>query len=1483
LRLALLGGVSLISWGIVVVRAPEALAQQNITASTGSTVFSNGSGIFVNPDVDLTGAPGISNNSITGTIYSQGTIESNTYGVVNSSIVGTLTNAGGGTIFGHSDGVYNTAGSIGTLSNNGLISSAVGRGVQNQGGTIGLITNSGTITGSSGIAAQTGIGTIINEDGGHISSAGPDYGVYVNAHVDLLDNESGGTISSFSGSGVAVQSHGISTLTNSGVITGNLGIDNLGGTIGTLENTGHITGTVYGVNNDDHIGTLTNSGEIEGTIAVYNSGHIGTLDNTGYGIIGGGTIAIENTGTIGHLSNATSAAITAMHTAIYNYGGHIGTLTNSGFINAEYGIGQYTGTIGTLVNTGGVVGSDFGIYNEYAKIGTLSNSGSIIGVGDNGIRNLAYIGTLANLAGGTISGYETGVSTEGTIVDFTNGGLIESMGVGEGVYNNGTIADLTNETGGTISGYDVGIYNDDYGYVTITALTNETGGTISGYSYGIQNYGTITGLTNSGLIESSSENTGYTGTIDGIYNEGAIGTLTNLAGGTIAGGSAGVFNYGEITTLTNSGMIESTGGGEDDYGDGTLTGIYNDGTIGGLANQAGGTIYGYETGIYNGDDGTITALTNQAGGVITGSLVGVYNYGGITDLTNSGLIGTVSSQVGIANGGIIGTLTNEAGGVITGSIVGVDNDGLITNLTNSGLIASTSDEFEYDFAPDGILNTGTIGALTNQAGGTISGDLAGLDNFDFGTISEVSNAGTISGGEFGVFNFGEAYPEEETSVEAVGPTILAYQAAIDSLNNSNVITGGSAGIFNAGYIGTLINSGAITGGYDGIYNGLYEYYDYVNAARAQSIFTTTAGYGTGYIASLTNTGIISGGTAGIYNEGTIGAISNSGVISGSIYGIYNGTIATEYEEDLAIRNQETTATGPTAIIGQITNSGTISGITGIYLTGGGTTITNSGTIASTDGGNAIYFGGDNDLILTTGSVIDGTIAGGGTASQIALEGDGSLDTTIADFGDGSQLAVTPGADWTATGNWTIADVVNDGVFQPGRLGTPLTLTGDYLQNPDGTMRVLVTPTTSTQFNITGGATLSGTVSYVLAPGRYYPHVYPYLTATDGVSGTFTTVNYGEIPKGLAVTQYIEDPAVELVLTGPFTIPSIINPDDSTIFSAQTQALAQSADADTGALLEKATEGGAATSPACAAEAPLSPQKTGAAGGNAALASTLASVFCGAGGWVEATGSLGHADPSGGAPSYNANTAGFLAGVDKVVDPAGTRLGFAVGYDETYLSDKLGGGGRMGTTRVALYGAQPVGMFTLAGVLEYGNANNTTSRNSGDGDLSESNSVSIWSGGFQISTDLTMHGIEFLPAGGLRVASVGGGSHFAEGASGIAAAFAVSGKTTQYNSVQPYVLVEGKQNFYTASGVTLTPDAEIGYEYEAGTHGVVTTLVGADGTVFYTPHNDLDPSDALLSAGIAASKNNWSLFATYTAHVSGDWDTQIGEAGLRITF
>jgi hypothetical protein len=40
---------------------------------------------------------------------------------------------------------------------------------------------------------------------------------------------------------------------------------------------------------------------------------------------------------------------------------------------------------------------------------------------------------------------------------------------------------------------------------------------------------------------------------------------------------------------------------------------------------------------------------------------------------------------------------------------------------------------------------------------------------------------------------------------------------------------------------------------------------------------------------------------------------------------------------------------------------------------------------------------------------------------------------------------------------------------------------------------------------------------------------------------------------------------------------------------------------------------------------------------------------------------------------------------------------------------------------------------------------------------------------------------------------------------------------------------------------------------------------------------------VLSAGIAAGRDNWSLFAHYTAYVSGNWTSQTAEAGLQVKF
>jgi hypothetical protein len=1707
LQKALLCGVSFIAWGIIA--GPPARAQ-TISTSTSSTVNSTGQNIFVNPNVDLTGNPGISNATVTNTISSQGTIAGAGQGITNTGTIGTLSNLSPGTIITTgTDGIY-SQGSINSLINSGLIAASGGIAIYNQfdGGSISTLTNSGTLTGDTGLSNQGNIGTATNADGGTI--AGSLYGVYSNGNLAALINDSGATISGVS-TAITVYNHTITTLTNNGLVTGTIGVDNLNGTVVNLSNSGTISASATGTRNSTAIGTISNSGTISAEYAIINegTGTIGAAINQSGGLISAASSGIDNFGVLHTLTN--SGTISVGVSGIYN-DGQLDTLTNNGTILGKYGIANgdfdsVLGTISTIVNTGTITATTGGLLNA-GSIGTITNSGSIYG-GEGGLGSDNFIGTLANLANGTIAGYEAGAGNSGTIIDFTNAGLIEATATDAstiaGVANIGTIFTLSNETGGTISGYYDGILNAG----TIGNLSNATNATISSYSSSLENYGAIGTLTNSGLIESLQNG-------DGIYNGGAISTLVNILGGTITGPYEGISNYGTISLLNNAGLISAESGLYSYEGSitsvtnsgtiagteyagfnltgyvysngestslyeshiGTLTntglisgaksGIFNAGSIGSLGNS--GTITGSIFGVYNQGAlplytyeqanalpavesadtySTITAsiasLTNN--GTISGTEVGVYNGGFIGSLTNTGTIaapdGTAivnySTIINVSNGdggsitvlGTIGTITN--GGLITGDY-GIGNEGTISAIGNAGTISSietalynvgqigaltnsgtiTSSENaaivlygyeEYELSPSidtlsnlaggvisgndaGIVNQGTIGALinngliaatvygaglynyavintlTNNAGGTISGGDEGI--FDAGAIGSVTNSGVITGydgfygyyGSIGAFSnsgtvAGTGYAGFDLSGYAYangGETTAVYETQIGALTNSGQIIGAGTGLYNGGTIGALVNSGTITGSVTGIYNSgylpLYDYGENVALARPQleergtqstivsaigslansglifggqtaidnagyigtisnsgtiygsiagiydgpgayehatsSVFTNGAAVssastqGLGTIGTISNSGLISGGNTGIYTGGSIGAINNTGTIFGNVAGIYEGTGGTS-------------ALPTPGTIGAITNTGTILGATGIYLSGGGTTITNGGTIASTNGGNALYFGGVDDLILTTGSDIIGTIDGGGTASQIALEGTGSLDAPIADFGAGGALAIAQGADWTGTGSWAIPTITNDGIFQGGRPGAPLTLTGNFVQNADGTLRVPVTPTTSTVFNINGTASLSGSVNYILAPGQYEPHTYIFLTANN-LTGNFTSINYGDIPtalveKAAVTTAIIGDPAVALVINVPFSLPLVVAPEDSTIFSAQSQALAETTDADTASLLDKAIYGGAASSPACAAEAPLAPNKTapGGASQSGQIASALASVFCGAGGWIEATGSLSEANSSAGAPSYNANTAGFLAGVDKVLDSTGTRLGFAVGYDQTYLSDKLGGGGSMGTTRVAVYGSQPLGAFTLAGVIAYGNANNSTSRVSGMGDLHENNSASILSGGFEINTDLMERNIEIVPAAGLRVASVGGGAKFAEAATGITQAFAVTGRTSTYDSVQPYAEVTASQSFLLPSGWTVRPNAEAGYEYEAGTHGVSTTLFAADGTVFHTAHNDLDDSDALLSAGVTAGKVNWSVFATYTAHLAGNWNTQTAELGLRYTF
>src|SRR6185369_5577029 len=91
------------------------------------------------------------------------------------------------------------------------------------------------------------------------------------------------------------------------------------------------------------------------------------------------------------------------------------------------------------------------------------------------------------------------------------------------------------------------------------------------------------------------------------------------------------------------------------------------------------------------------------------------------------------------------------------------------------------------------------------------------------------------------------------------------------------------------------------------------------------------------------------------------------------------------------------------------------------------------------------------------------------------------------------------------GNTTIA---NGGLFAPGNAtpGSSMTVAGNLAFQSAALYLVQLTPNTSTFANVIGAASLNGSVVASFAPGTYIAKRYKILTATNGISGTFVSLD-----------------------------------------------------------------------------------------------------------------------------------------------------------------------------------------------------------------------------------------------------------------------------------------------------------------------------------------------------------------------------------------
>ena len=88
------------------------------------------------------------------------------------------------------------------------------------------------------------------------------------------------------------------------------------------------------------------------------------------------------------------------------------------------------------------------------------------------------------------------------------------------------------------------------------------------------------------------------------------------------------------------------------------------------------------------------------------------------------------------------------------------------------------------------------------------------------------------------------------------------------------------------------------------------------------------------------------------------------------------------------------------------------------------------------------------------------------------------------------------------GNGTIGNTtINGGTLSPGNSIGTLTVQGNLVLTSAAAYIVEVSPTAADRTNVTGTASLAGTVQAVFGPGAYIARTYTILSAAGGRTGT----------------------------------------------------------------------------------------------------------------------------------------------------------------------------------------------------------------------------------------------------------------------------------------------------------------------------------------------------------------------------------------------
>jgi len=376
-----------------------------------------------------------------------------------------------------------------------------------------------------------------------------------------------------------------------------------------------------------------------------------------------------------------------------------------------------------------------------------------------------------------------------------------------------------------------------------------------------------------------------------------------------------------------------------------------------------------------------------------------------------------------------------------------------------------------DFNTAGNWSPAAVPGVPTGTGTAFFG-LSNITNLTFNPLAANSLGGFLFNNAFaGAYSFSLAPLSSLTFTGAGIQNFAGNGVQITTLSLSNLVftnnsTAGTAAttITNSG---TVTFAGASSAGDATIANNFRIFFTNTSTAGNATITTTAltqfADNSTGGNAQLiTNAG------ASVIFEFTAGPNGDNQITAGSIAGAGNYILP-----------------GKTLTVGSNDLSTNVSGV----IIGAGGSLVKTGTGILELSGTNTYTG--TTTVNSGALVVNGSIASSSLTtinSRAALIGSGTVGSTVVNSG---------------------------GFLVPGAVGTigNLTVAGNLAFQSGAFYVVQVSPTTASSTNVTGTATLAGTVGAVFQPGAYTTRNYPILTADGGLSGRFDNYETRGLPAG----------------------------------------------------------------------------------------------------------------------------------------------------------------------------------------------------------------------------------------------------------------------------------------------------------------------------------------------------------------------------------